>query len=116
MSGEERAELGRRVAWFKALRKELRELQYRLYSEHRKKLLIVLQAMDAGGKDGTIRSVMQGVDPSGCQVFSFKKVLMINPPVNLFNSVDILFVLCVICETHILAHISVSGEFERWVR
>jgi len=36
-------------------------------------LLLVFQAMDAAGKDSTIRSVMQGVDPSGCQIYSFKK-------------------------------------------
>ena len=36
-------------------------------------MLLVFQAMDAAGKDSTIRAVMQGVDPSGCQVFSFKK-------------------------------------------
>ncbi len=36
-------------------------------------VLLVFQAMDAAGKDSTIRSVMQGVDPAGCQVFSFKK-------------------------------------------
>jgi PPK2 family polyphosphate:nucleotide phosphotransferase len=36
-------------------------------------VLLVFQAMDAAGKDSTIRAVMQGVDPSGCQVFSFKK-------------------------------------------
>ena len=36
-------------------------------------MLIVLQAMDAAGKDGTIKHVMSGVNPQGCQVFSFKK-------------------------------------------
>ena len=44
-----------------------------LYADDRYALLLVFQAMDAAGKDSTIRSVMQGVDPSGCQVFSFKK-------------------------------------------
>ncbi len=43
-----------------------------LYAEHRHALLIVLQAMDAGGKDGTIRSVMSGVNPQGVQVTAFK--------------------------------------------
>jgi PPK2 family polyphosphate:nucleotide phosphotransferase len=57
---------------FKALRQELREWQTRLYAEGKQKLLIVLQAMDAGGKDGTIRSVFQGVNPQGVRVHSFK--------------------------------------------
>lgn len=50
----------------------LAELQYRLYAENRRALLIVLQAMDAGGKDGTIRHVMSGMNPQGCRVTSFK--------------------------------------------
>ncbi len=50
----------------------LRELQYLLYADRRHALLIVLQALDAGGKDGTIRHVMSGVNPQGCQVTSFK--------------------------------------------
>ena len=57
---------------FKALRQELADWQVRLYAEGRQKLLIVLQAMDAGGKDGTIRRVFQGVNPQGVQVTSFK--------------------------------------------
>mgnify|MGYP000329033515 CR=1 FL=1 len=57
----------------KATNDAIRDLQYRLFVERKQSLLIVLQAMDAGGKDSTIRAVMQGVDPSGCQVFSFKK-------------------------------------------
>jgi PPK2 family polyphosphate:nucleotide phosphotransferase len=48
------------------------ELQALLYAESRRSLLIVLQAMDAGGKDGTIRQVMRGVNPQGCRVTSFK--------------------------------------------
>jgi PPK2 family polyphosphate:nucleotide phosphotransferase len=54
------------------LRSELDELQARLYAEHGQSLLIVLQAMDAGGKDGTIRAVFDGVNPQGVQVTSFK--------------------------------------------
>jgi len=50
----------------------LRELQQLLYADKRYALLIVLQALDAGGKDGTIRHVMSGVNPQGCQVTSFK--------------------------------------------
>lgn len=51
---------------------ELRELQHLLYADRRFALLIVLQGLDASGKDGTIRHVMQGVNPQGCQVTSFK--------------------------------------------
>jgi PPK2 family polyphosphate:nucleotide phosphotransferase len=50
----------------------LAELQYRMYAENRRSLLIVLQAMDAGGKDGTIRHVMSGLNPQGCRVTPFK--------------------------------------------
>ena len=53
-------------------RTRIRELQARLYAEREQALLIVLQAMDTGGKDGTIRGVFQGVNPQGCQVWSFK--------------------------------------------
>ncbi len=55
------------------LTRKLRGLQRRLYAQDRYSVLLVFQAMDAAGKDGTIRSVMGGVDPAGCQVFSFKK-------------------------------------------
>src|ERR1700743_3099751 len=44
-----------------------------LYAEHKHALLIVLQGMDAAGKDGTIRHVMSGVNPQGCTVTSFKQ-------------------------------------------
>ena len=57
---------------FMALRHELIELQRRLYAEGRRKLLVVFQAMDAGGKDGTIRRVFRGVNPQGVRVTSFK--------------------------------------------
>lgn len=53
--------------------KDLAEAQELLYADNRHSVLIVLQAMDAAGKDGTIRHVMSGVNPQGCQVFSFKK-------------------------------------------
>ncbi len=49
------------------------KLQYLLYAEHKHALLIVLQGLDAAGKDGTIRHVMAGVNPQGCDVTSFKK-------------------------------------------
>jgi PPK2 family polyphosphate:nucleotide phosphotransferase len=50
----------------------LSEMQERLYAQDRWALLLVFQAMDAAGKDGTIEHVMSGVNPQGCQVFSFK--------------------------------------------
>ena len=53
--------------------KRLDELQYLLYAEKKHALLVVLQAMDAGGKDGTIRHVMSGFNPQGCIVTSFKQ-------------------------------------------
>jgi polyphosphate kinase 2 (PPK2 family) len=52
---------------------DLAEAQSLLYADRRYAVLIVLQAMDAAGKDGTIKHVMSGVNPQGCQVFSFKK-------------------------------------------
>jgi PPK2 family polyphosphate:nucleotide phosphotransferase len=51
----------------------LDKLQYLLYAEKKRAVLIVLQAIDSGGKDGTIRHVMSGVNPQGCSVTSFKK-------------------------------------------
>ena len=48
------------------------ELQSLLYAQHKHKVLIVLQAMDSGGKDGTIRSIFKGVNPQGVRVASFK--------------------------------------------
>ena len=58
--------LGRNVA-------ELAAAQENLYAADCHSVLIVLQAMDAAGKDGTIEHVMSGVNPQGCQVFAFKK-------------------------------------------
>jgi PPK2 family polyphosphate:nucleotide phosphotransferase len=60
-------------AEFIELREELIGLQRRLYAEGQRKLLVVLQAMDAGGKDGTIRHVFRGVNPQGVRVTSFKQ-------------------------------------------
>ncbi len=51
----------------------LRELQERLYAHDRWALLLIFQAMDAAGKDSTIEHVMSGVNPQGCQVYSFKQ-------------------------------------------
>ncbi len=55
------------------LTEELFELQRVLYAHDRHAVLLVFQALDAAGKDGTIRAVMTGVNPAGCQVFSFKQ-------------------------------------------
>jgi PPK2 family polyphosphate:nucleotide phosphotransferase len=53
--------------------KQLSSLQRLHYASNRYALLLIFQAMDAAGKDGTIRHVMSGVNPQGCQVFSFKQ-------------------------------------------
>lgn len=50
----------------------LSDLQAKLYAQNRWALLLIFQAMDAAGKDGTIKHVMSGVNPQGCQVYSFK--------------------------------------------
>jgi PPK2 family polyphosphate:nucleotide phosphotransferase len=50
----------------------LADLQDKLYAQDRWSVLLILQAMDAAGKDGTIKHVMSGVNPQGCQVYSFK--------------------------------------------
>ncbi|NEU07262.1 polyphosphate kinase 2 family protein [Flavihumibacter sp. R14] len=52
---------------------EMDELQEMLYATNRYSLLIIFQAMDAGGKDSAIEHVMSGINPQGCQVFSFKQ-------------------------------------------
>ncbi len=52
---------------------QLDSLQYLLYAEHKRALLLVFQGLDAAGKDGTIRHVMSGVNPQGCYVTSFKQ-------------------------------------------
>ena len=57
------------------LRKDIEsmaELQDILYADNSHALLVIFQAMDAAGKDGTIKHVMSGINPQGCQVFSFK--------------------------------------------
>jgi PPK2 family polyphosphate:nucleotide phosphotransferase len=53
-------------------RRRIRDLQERLYAENERGLLIVLQAVDTGGKDGTIKHVFSGINPQGCRVSSFK--------------------------------------------
>lgn len=57
----------------KAYRKRIEALQERLWAEQQQSLLVVLQATDTGGKDGTIRKVFSGVNPQGCRVSSFKQ-------------------------------------------
>ncbi len=52
---------------------QIASLQERMYAEDRQSLLLVFQAMDAAGKDSAIKHVMSGVNPQGCQVFSFKQ-------------------------------------------
>ncbi|PKO18359.1 MAG: polyphosphate kinase [Chloroflexi bacterium HGW-Chloroflexi-10] len=54
------------------LNKKLEQLQELLYAQHKHKILIILQAMDTGGKDGVVRAVFEGVNPSGVRVASFK--------------------------------------------
>jgi PPK2 family polyphosphate:nucleotide phosphotransferase len=54
-------------------RKEMDELQQKLYAEGKRSVLIVIQAMDTGGKDGTIRWVLTGLNPQGVKVTSFKQ-------------------------------------------
>ena len=57
----------------KAVVLEMDALQDVLYASDTHSLLLIFQAMDAAGKDGTIRAVMSGVNPAGCQVYSFKQ-------------------------------------------
>jgi len=51
---------------------KLAKLQRKLYAHDKYSVLLVFQAMDAGGKDGTIRAVLSGVNPAGCEVYNFK--------------------------------------------
>src|SRR5437868_2197573 len=57
----------------RSLRNRLGDLQGRLWAERTQALLVVLQAMDAGGKDGTVKHVFKGVNPLGTDVTSFKE-------------------------------------------
>ncbi len=52
---------------------ELAVLQDKLYAQDRYSVLVIFQAMDAAGKDGTVKHVMSGINPQGCQVYSFKQ-------------------------------------------
>ncbi len=55
------------------LQKRMDELQFQLYSEQKRSLLIILQALDAGGKDGVVRHVIGAMNPQGCRVVGFKE-------------------------------------------
>jgi len=55
------------------LTEQMSELQHILYAQAQHSLLLIFQAMDAGGKDSTIRAVMSNVNPAGCQVYSFQR-------------------------------------------
>jgi PPK2 family polyphosphate:nucleotide phosphotransferase len=60
------------VEYLEAGRTQLGKLQELLYAQDRWAVLLIFQAMDAAGKDGAIKHVMSGIDPQGCQVYSFK--------------------------------------------
>ncbi|MCC6426174.1 MAG: polyphosphate kinase 2 family protein [Phycisphaerales bacterium] len=66
----DRAEAEQRLA---ANREKLGELQYRLWAENERAILLVLQGMDTSGKDGVVRHVLTGMNPTGLRVTSFKK-------------------------------------------
>ncbi len=55
------------------LRQRMDELQFKLYAEQKRSLLICLQALDAGGKDGVVRHVIGSMNPQGCRVVGFKQ-------------------------------------------
>lgn len=58
---------------FDRIQDELRELQKMLYAQQKHRVLVVIQAMDTGGKDGCIKQVFSGIDPQGIRVQAFKK-------------------------------------------
>ena len=60
------------IARLAELRADIQDLQRVLYAENSQRLLVILQAMDTGGKDGTVRQVFSGIDPHGMRVVSFK--------------------------------------------
>jgi PPK2 family polyphosphate:nucleotide phosphotransferase len=69
-SNENKKSAVRKVA---KLQQRIDELQFQLYAENKRSLLICLQALDAGGKDGVIRHVIGSMNPQGCRVASFKQ-------------------------------------------
>ena len=70
MKAPDRRKLKKRLA---KTTRQLAELQKVLYAHDRFAVLLIFQALDAAGKDSTIRSVLSGVNPAGCQVYSFKR-------------------------------------------
>lgn len=75
ISASDRGDVGTKKSGLQQLeanRRKLVDLQYLLYAESRRSLLIVLQGRDAAGKDGTIRHVLNAMNPQGCIVTSFK--------------------------------------------
>jgi PPK2 family polyphosphate:nucleotide phosphotransferase len=60
-------------AWMRTAIETMSDLQEKLYAQDRWALLLIFQALDAAGKDGTIKKVMSGINPQGCQVYSFKQ-------------------------------------------
>ncbi|NND59289.1 MAG: polyphosphate kinase 2 family protein [Gammaproteobacteria bacterium] len=68
-------DLGKKAARreLEACVEQLRDQQRRLYAQNNWSMLLVFQAMDAAGKDGTIRHVLSGINPAGCQIYSFKQ-------------------------------------------
>jgi polyphosphate kinase 2 (PPK2 family) len=66
--GKDEDELGES----KKLNEKLRQLQEMLYAEHKTKVLVILQAVDTGGKDGVIHRVFEGVNPQGVQVCALR--------------------------------------------
>jgi polyphosphate kinase 2 (PPK2 family) len=52
---------------------KLAKLQGKLYAQDRYSVILIFQALDAAGKDGTIKAVMSGINPQGCQVYAFKQ-------------------------------------------
>jgi PPK2 family polyphosphate:nucleotide phosphotransferase len=60
------------IARLEKARERMRELQEKLFAQNEWALLVIFQAMDGAGKDSTIEHVMSGLNPAGCQVFSFK--------------------------------------------
>lgn len=70
--GEWKGKKEKGLAQLTELKGELERLQDVLYAEHKHKVLVILQAMDTAGKDGTIRSVFSGINPQGVRVANFK--------------------------------------------
>ena len=68
----------------KANVQRLAKYQDLLYASHTYALLLILQAMDAAGKDSTIKHVMSGINPEGCDVFSFKTAIRVRTEPRLY--------------------------------